>query len=99
MFSKSGRYELHIPDHYSQSNYYTFLPTLLCGKNFVNIDDELALLLSKAHRLLGILEGMSGFIENIDVIESMLIKKEALLSCKIDGIDVSLDDILDLSRA
>ena len=98
MFSKAGKYELQTPDQYSQSNYYIFTPTLLCSKSLINIDDEMALLLAKAHRLLGILEGMSGFIPTIDVIESMLIKKEALLSCQIDGIDVPFDNIFDLSK-
>ncbi|MDO9533883.1 MAG: Fic/DOC family N-terminal domain-containing protein [Bacillota bacterium] len=52
------------------------------------------MLLSKAHRLLGILEGMSQFIEDIDVIESMFIKNEALLSCQIEGNRATVLDIL-----
>ncbi|MBK5263062.1 MAG: hypothetical protein JJE17_10935, partial [Peptostreptococcaceae bacterium] len=50
--------------------------------------------LSKAHRVLGILEGMTRFIPNMDVTESILMKKEILLSCQLDGSKASFDDVL-----
>ena len=74
--------------------YYTFKPTPLCKVNFIKTDEELTLLLSKAHRVLGILEGMTRFIPNMDVTESILMKKEILLSCQLDGSKASFDDVL-----
>jgi len=98
MFSKSGSYDLNLPKHYSQPKYYTFTPKPLCGRDLVQVDEELAFLLAKAHRLIGILEGMSALITNIDAIESMLIKKEAVASCRIDGIEENFEDVVSLSK-
>ena len=74
--------------------YHTFIPKSLSDGVNIKTDEELTMLLSKAHRLLGLLEGMSRFIENIDVIELILMKKEALLSCQIDGSTATFGDIL-----
>jgi len=98
MFSKSGSYNLHIPEHYMQSKYYTFSPSPLCKSELVKTDTELALLLAKAHRLIGILEGMSRFIPNINIIESMLIKREAVFSCRIDGFEESFEEAIKTSE-
>ncbi|MBK5263065.1 MAG: Fic family protein, partial [Peptostreptococcaceae bacterium] len=58
MFVKSGEYEMQWD---KAKIYYTFKPTPLCKVNFIKTDEELTLLLSKAHRVLGILEGMTRF--------------------------------------
>ena len=70
MFNKSGKYELHLAEFDCKYDYYTFSPNLLCELRRINIDDEMVFLLTKAHRLLGMLEGVQHFIPNIDVIES-----------------------------
>ena len=64
----------------------------------IGIDAELRSLLSVANRLLGQLEGMSSFLPNAVAIETILLQKEALLSCQIDRINASLYDVLDFSR-
>jgi hypothetical protein len=56
----------------------TLTPKLLCGENFIKTDEALIFLFSKAHRNLGILEGMVKAMSNIGTIESIHIKKEAL---------------------
>lgn len=91
MFIESGTYDIQRD---RAKIFYSFKPTPLCGVNLIKTDEELTLLLSKAHRLLGILEGMTRFITNVDVIESILIKKEVLLSCQIDGCTATFEDVL-----
>jgi Fic family protein len=51
--------------------------------------------LSSANRSLGILEGISRQIPNIDLFVSMYVRKEALLSSQIEGTQATLDDVLD----
>lgn len=73
MYSKSGGYDLNMPEHYSQPKYYTFSPTLLCGSDLVHVDTELAFLLAKAHRLIVIL----GFVKEI---------KELIYKCQYEAL-------------
>jgi Fic family protein len=75
--------------------YYTFTPgSLSHPKVNIKTDEELTMLLSKAHRLLGILEGIERFNENIDVIESLSIKRESLRSYQSEGSQAFEKDIL-----
>jgi hypothetical protein len=75
--------------------YYTFTPSSLThSKVNIKTDEELTILLSKAHRLLGILEGIARFNKNIDTIESLSIKREALRSCQFEGSQAFEKDIL-----
>lgn len=78
-------------------NYCTFIPAPLLDIK-IKMDAELAALLSNAHRLLGQLEGMSGFLPNANAINTIMIQIEAQLSCQIDGIAVPLYNILDTSQ-
>lgn len=98
MFSNSGSYEPQISkDH---RVYYTFTPKLFSNltDNAISIDDDLTSLLSKAHRFLGILEGMSQYIPDIDTSINMIMKREVHLSCQIDGINASFYDIFDFKN-
>jgi len=76
---------------------YTFLPHPLTEVE-VKVDEELSSLLCTANRLLGRLDGMSGFLPNVQAVELILMHKEALLSCQIDGKEASLYNALDTSR-
>lgn len=58
MWNNSGDYEVNFSDGERKFRYYTFTPSPIYN-NFVKIDDELTSLLSKANRLLGLLEGIS----------------------------------------
>jgi len=80
------------------SSYYTFIPDPLCEDLEIEIDTELATLLSTANRLLGQLEGMSGLLPNVEAVESIFLCKEAFLSCQIDEIDVHFYDIIDATK-
>lgn len=97
-YKPSGQY---CPDVLGRSNanFYTFMPNPLSETDFkIKMDAELTSLLSATHRLLGQLEGMSGFLPNIAAIESIIIQKEALLSCQTDGINIPFYKVLDSSH-
>jgi len=91
LFSVPG---MHMIQRDRANIYYTFTPNPLFDRVIIKTDEELSMLLSKAHRLLGILEGISWVKENIDVIEAMSIKREAVFSCQTEGIRVIAKDIL-----
>ena len=93
MIKSSGNYEVIKMEESKDFAYYTFTPLPLCNNRLVSIDEELTSLLSKAHRLLGILEGITMYAPNMDIIEEMLIYNEAYLSCRIDGIAVPFLDL------
>ncbi|KOA19167.1 adenosine monophosphate-protein transferase SoFic [Clostridium homopropionicum DSM 5847] len=95
MFVEAGKYEIQRD---GACIYYTYTPKTLCGEDFIKTDEELTLLLSKAHRNLGILEGMAKVVPNIDIIESILIKREALLSCQIDRNTATFEGIMQTSK-
>ena len=97
MFNHSGDYEFQISRKYDSRSYYTFTPKPLCSltDNVLPMDEHMMMLISQAHRLLGILEGISRYIPDIDTYINLLMKKEAHLSCQIDGITAPFYDILD----
>ena len=64
--------------------HYTFTPALLCQMDTIKPDINLANLMAKAHRLIGLLEGSCRHIENIENINRLFKIKEAAASCRID---------------
>ncbi|WP_283408931.1 Fic family protein [Anoxynatronum buryatiense] len=75
--------------------YTSFLPSPLPPKPPLEMDEEIVSLLAKTNRIIGILEGLSRQIPNIEIFVSMYVRKEALLSSQIEGTQATLDDILD----
>ncbi len=75
--------------------YQSFSPRPLPPAPPVELDEEAIGLLAKAHRSLGILEGISRQVPDMDLFVSMYVRKEALLSSQIEGTQATLDDILD----
>jgi len=96
-YRKSGEYHFIQTDRASTS-YSTFTPNPLSEKLEVEVDAELANLMSNANRLLGQLEGMSAFLPNVEAIESVFMHKEALLSCQIDGRTALPYSVFDASK-
>ena len=94
-FKKSGRFRWMTE---AKQSYYTFIPNSLSNGLEIEIDDELANILSVANRLLGQLEGMASLLPDIDAIELIFLRKEALLSCQIDEINAPFYDIVDTSK-
>lgn len=73
--------------------YWTFLPTELNLLN-IRIDQDITDLLTQAHRALGILEGMTRYISNVEHFLKMMTYSDAYYSCRIDNIAVRYTDII-----
>lgn len=92
MQNSAGSYKKQLN---GKMQYKSFLPTPLQNIILDTPDDETLSLLAQAQRSLGILDGVSSNVPNIDLFISMYIRKEALLSSQIEGTQATLDDILD----
>lgn len=92
MKNRSGEYKTNLS---GELQYKSFSPKPLPPYPNIEYDTDMIKLLSKANRSLGILEGISCQIPNIDLFVSMYVRKEALLSSQIEGAQATLDDILD----
>ncbi len=76
--------------------YHAFVPHDLPPSPPVYFDDELQVLLSKADRALGRLDGSVQSLPNPDLFVFMYVRKEAVLSSQIEGTQASLGDILEV---
>ena len=92
MKNRAGEYKTNLT---GELQYKSFLPSSLPPSPPIELDEEIINLLSKANRSIGILEGVSRQILNVELFVSMYVRKEALLSSQIEGIQATLDDILD----
>lgn len=92
MKNRAGEYRTNLT---GELQYKSFVPKPLPPEPPVEIDEEITGLLSKGNRNIGILEGLSRQIPNIELFVSMYVRKEALLSSQIEGTQATLDDILD----
>lgn len=61
----------------------------------VALDGEMVALIAGAHRSLGELDAVAGALAEPDLLVSMYVRKEALMSAQIEGTQCTLDDILD----
>ena len=66
MHPYTGDYIEHIDSTTNNFKYYTFAPRPLMNGNMYQMDDELATLLTEAHRNIGFLEGLIQFAPNRD---------------------------------
>jgi len=92
MKNRAGEYRINLT---GELQYKSFLPKQLPPSPPIELDDEATRFLTKAHRSIGVLEGISMQVPNIELFVSMYIRKEALLSSQIEGTQATLDDILD----
>ncbi len=92
MKNRAGEYRTNLT---GGLQYKSFLPNQLPPSPPIELDEETINLLSKASRSIGILEGVSRQLPNIELFISMYVRKEALLSSQIEGTQATLDDILD----
>ena len=76
------------------AGYYSFVPKALPPDPPVIYDNDMILLLSKANRLLGRLDGVTQTLPNPDLFVAMYVQKEAVLSSQIEGTQASLSDVL-----
>lgn len=90
MQSRAGTYIQQI------EGYKAFLPKNLPPVPAVDFDDEMRILLSKADRALGRLDGSIEALPNPDLFVFMYVRKEAVLSSQIEGTQASLGDVLEV---
>lgn len=85
---RSGRY-IQQP-----TGYRAFIPAPLPPKPPIDLSDELRALLSSADQALGRLDGAVMTLPNPDLFVAMYVRKEAVLSSRIEGTQSSLQDLL-----
>ena len=71
--------------------YWAFVPNLLPPR--ISYDEDLVYLLSEAHRLLGELSGRGSNLPNPYLLIAPYIRREAVLSSRIEGTQASLSDL------
>jgi Fic family protein len=86
--ARSGRYVRQA------AGYRAFVPAALPPDPPVRLDGELRVLLSRADRALGRLDGSVVTLPNPDLLVFMYVRKEAVLSSQIEGTQSSLQDLL-----
>lgn len=74
--------------------YQSFRPNPLPPEPPIEMSNEMIAKLVDANRKLATLDGLSSRIPNMDLLVSMYVRKEALLSSQIEGTQCTLDDIL-----
>lgn len=92
MANRAGGYKSNLA---GELHYDSFIPRPLPPDPPIILDGDMVRLLTKANRSIGILEGMSNQVPDIDLFVSMYVRKEALLSSQIEGTQATLDDVLD----
>lgn len=76
------------------TGYLAYVPAPLPPEPPVQLDAEGVVLLSRADQALGRLEGIGMLLPNPDLFVGMYVRKEALLSSQIEGIDSTLDEVI-----
>ena len=92
MNERAGHYRTNLSGDMA---YKSFVPSPLPPNPELKIDDEMISLLTKANGSLSALEAVSSRIPNRLLFTAMYVRKEALLSSQIEGIQATLEDILD----
>lgn len=76
------------------SGYLAYVPAPLPPVPPISFDTELIRLLSEADFALGQLAGVATLLPNPDLFVAMYVRKEAVLSSQIEGIQCTLDEVL-----
>lgn len=76
------------------TEYLAYLPAPLPPEPPVELSPETIGLLSRADQALGRLDGIAGLLPNPNLFVGMYVRKEALLSSQIEGIDSTLDEVI-----
>ena len=76
------------------SGYLAYVPAPLPPDPALALDSEAIDLLSRADQALGKLDGIATLLPNPDLFVGMHVRKEALLSSQIEGIDSTIDEVI-----
>jgi Fic family protein len=88
---KTGKFVRHFR---GSESYNVFIPISLPPDPPIKFDTELNILMDKANRSLGRLDGVTSRLPNTVLFTQFYIKKEALLSSQIEGTKSTFSDIL-----
>ena len=94
VYKRQGDYIEHIDSTTNNFKYYTFAPRPLMNGNMYQMDDELATLLTEAHRNIGFLESLIQFAPNRDPFTELILLKECTYSRMIDYTGPNFKDVL-----
>ncbi len=92
MSNRAGYFKTNLSGAMS---YKSFVPNSLPPNPPIEISSDMLNLLIEANSQLAILESFSSHIPNVNLLMSMYVRKEALLSSQIEGTQATLEDILD----
>lgn len=92
MSERAGYYKTNLSGEVA---YKSFVPNPLPPNPEVKIDNEMISLLVKANGSLSILENVSGRIPDKLLFTAMYVRKEALLSSQIEGMQATLENLFD----
>lgn len=76
-------------------SYQSFKPAPLPPVPPLTLNNEIVFKLVEASKNLTLLDALASFVPNINLLVSMYVRKEALLSSQIEGTQCTLDDIFD----
>lgn len=74
--------------------YNAFIPAPLPPQPAIVFDAELQSLLAKAERAIAVLDGAVQTLPKVDNFVAMSMRREVMLSCQIDGVETSVDDLV-----
>ena len=92
MNNRAGKYINNLSDDMS---YQSFKPAQLPPVPSLTLNNEIVFKLVEASKNLTLLDALANFVPNINLLVSMYVRKEALLSSQIEGTQCTLDDIFD----
>ncbi len=75
--------------------YKSFVPRPLAAVPPIELSEDMVRLLIKANAQLAVLERVATRIPNVGLFVAMYVRKEALMSSQIEGIQATLEDVLD----
>lgn len=90
-----NRAGIYVDNLTGEATYQSFKPNPLPPMPEIEMDEEIVKLLVDANKQLVKLDTASQLISNADLFISMYVRKEALISSQIEGIQCTLDDVLD----
>lgn len=90
MNTRAGRY---INNLSGDMSYQSFKPAPLPPVPSLTLNNEIVFKLVEASKNLTLLDAFASFVPNINLLVSMYVRKEALLSSQIEGTQCTLDDI------
>ena len=92
MNNRAGKYINNLSDDMS---YQSFKPAQLPPVPSLTLNNEIVFKLVEASKNLTLLDALASFVPNINLLVSIYVRKEALLSSQIEGTQCTLDDIFD----